>query len=259
MLFSSTNDVYEIFDYSDVETESSHTESGFKSEAPTSSEKLNMSSFKSGPYTSQFSPLTPTSKPYIKEHFMESNSDNETDEFRLTPRDDDKKLLKETQMNNLKSSKEISTPTRLSDFSNPVIKNYLKAKEQQIGEGSSRKMNDLSKKPKNFQDLVKTKLNNQNYPTAKSAPPKSMRTNFERPKKPQSAAPKTPQYGRQDSTLNEFQIEKVVSWMTVNDDNFESEFEYSVAGPENEEKTGMTKGETTYKEITEFIKGKDLN
>lgn len=189
---------------------------------------------------------------------MESNSDNEIDDFRLTPKDDEKKSIKvgDIQMNNLKN-KEISTPNRLSDFSNPVIKNYLKAKEQQIGESSSRKINDLSKKSKNFQDLVKTKVNNnQTYTAAsKSAPPKSVRTNFDRTKKPQSALSKTPQYGRQDSTLNEFQIEKVVSWMTVNDDNFESEFEYSVAGPDNEEKTSMAKDDT-YKEITDFIKGK---
>jgi hypothetical protein len=183
---------------------------------------------------------------------MESNSDNEIDEFRLTPKDDEKKSIKvgATQMNNMKNT---ATPTRLSDFSNPVIKNYLKAKEQQIGESSSRKINDLSKKPKNFQDLVKTKVNNNQ--TFSKSPPKSVRTNFDRTKKPQSALSKTPQYGRQDSTLNEFQIEKVVSWMTVNDDNFESEFEYSVTGPENEEKTSMAKDDT-YKEITDFIKGK---
>ncbi len=168
---------------------------------------------------------------------MESNSDNEIEEFQ----GDDKKL------NNLKG-KEMSAPTRLSDFSNPVIKNYLKAKEQQIGEGSSKKVNDLSKKPKNFQDLVKNKLNN-----APKTAPKSTRAAF---KRPQSASAKTPQFDRQDSKLNEFQIEKVVSWMTVNDDNFESEFEYSVAGGENEGKT-MTEKEDTYKEITDFIKGKN--
>lgn len=183
---------------------------------------------------------------------MESNSDNEVDDFRV--RKDEKLSKIEPQMNNLKE-KDISGANRLSDFSNPVIKNYLKAKEQEIGT-SPRKLNDLSKKPKNFQDLVKTKLNNsQTYNPPKSAPSKTPRISFEK-KKPHSATSKSSNnYNRQDSTLNEFQIEKVVSWMTVNDDNFESEFEYSIAGPENEGKLNLAKEDSTYREINDFIKG----
>lgn len=182
---------------------------------------------------------------------MESNSDNEIDDFR--PQKDEKSA----KMNNLKG-KEILTSNRLSDYSNPVIKNYLKAKEQEIGT-SSRKLNDLSKKPKNFQDLVKSKLNNStSFSSTKSAPSKSVRISFEKPKKPHSASSKSPNCNRQDSTLNEFQIEKVVSWMTVNDDNFESEFEYSIAGQENDQKLTMAKDDT-YREISDFIKGRQVN
>lgn len=185
---------------------------------------------------------------------MESISDNEMDDFRPQK---DEKSVKDQQMNNLKG-KEILNTTRLSDFSNPVIKNYLKAKEQEIGT-SSRKLNDLSKKPKNFQDLVKSKLNNStSFSSTKSAPAKSVRISFEKSKKPHSACSKSPNCNRQDSTLNEFQIEKVVSWMTVNDDNFESEFEYSIVGQESDQKLTANKDDT-YREISDFIKGRKIS
>jgi hypothetical protein len=57
--------------------------------------------------------------------------------------------------------------------------------------------------------------------------------------------------------LDEFQIEKVVSWMSVNEENF-SEFEFSMSTQVNDNKSALVekaKGDdSTYQEIVDIIK-----
>lgn len=151
------------------------------------------------------------------------------------------------QLNNSKAKPTVAS--KLNQSTNPVIKNYLKAKEQEVDGFNNRvtittankKLNDLSKKPKTFKDLSKPKQTNSVVP--KSPAPSSATKQTKSPAQ-------TSMYARQDSNLDEFQIEKVVSWMTVNEDNF-SEFECSMAGNVNE---NTSKHDSTYQEIADIIK-----
>lgn len=115
------------------------------------------------------------------------------------------------------------------DSSNPVIKNYLKTKETDNEKLNNRitittankRLNDLSKKSKN------TKESNSGKPktagnTQKNLP--RITNSAEKQKKPKSSSSTCM---REDSNLDEFQIEKVVSWMSVHEEKF-SEFEYNV-------------------------------
>lgn len=298
---NSTNDVYEIdySDYDDQETESSGNV-----------EKLNKSSTGGGVGGEQ-KMMEPSSemannmngKQYIKEHYM-SNSDNELDEidYRYHSKENDKSakinqiiedykievgsinhhrhhaMNSNQQLNNSKE-KHSSVSSKLNQSTNPVIKNYLKAKEQDVSRlneaenynnnnrisitTSNKKLNDLSKKSKNFKDLTKPKLSNSlGYSTALKTPPsKPMHhqppphSTIDKTKKPKSPSAS---YARQDSNLDEFQIEKVVSWMSVNEENF-SEFEFSMAGHVNDNKTANDKRkgdehDSTYQEIADIIK-----
>lgn len=309
-------------------------------------------------------------KSYIKEHYM-SNSDNEMDEidYRYHSKSNNDKSSKinqiieeykiETatinhhrshgidspsssshQLNNSKgkSSSSVTTPPsattkQLNQSTNPVIKNYLKAKEHDFDNfhhqhhqhhhsnnsnnhhhnnnnrvtitTSNKKLNDLSKKSKNLREMTKPKIPNMSsmvaaaYSTVKSTTTKP--TTLQQQQQQQSSSsssslnvsgggvgcgsgssvvgimtstndkmkkPKSPSassiYTRQDSSLNEFQIEKVVSWMSVNEENF-SEFEFSMMGGSggqvNENKSlneRSTKSgdehDSTYQEIVDIIK-----
>lgn len=208
-------------------------------------------------------------KRYIKEHYMESNSDNEQEIDYHYRKENDKlskvnqnidtyKLGDITSMNNLKS-KTISSNScisnKLNQSSNQVIKNYLKTKEtgddfRLSSMTSTRKFNDLSKKNKNSKDMTKAKLSNSS--TLSSTSPSKLTTHYRPSSEKLKKSPKSPVsiYGRQESTLDEFQIEKVVSWMSVNEDNF-SEYEYSMPGALNDNKT---KVDSTYQEIANIIK-----
>lgn len=267
-----------------------------------------------------------SSKRYVREHYMESNSDNELDDLdfqsyqrskgnlkslKMNQIIDDYKLevaainhgitskpiVPTTQLNNLRSSYQItdSKGNRINPPINPVIKKYLKAKDQEIPSGnelhfnsnssmstSNRKINDLSKKSKNLKDMTKPSSlaskhsnNNNGGTNGRSAlvNPHHHHHRTSGSKKPLKS-PSTSLYGhqqtnRQDSVLDEFQIEKVVSWMSVNEDNF-SELDFGVisGGCSNavvnindtrNDKNGKdlvekSKDETTYQEIVSFIK-----
>lgn len=219
-------------------------------------------------------------KIYVKENYQVSNSDNELDEvdFRFNTKNSEyrqkspekssqfSQVIKDykmevgtshhttshttnhsIQLNNSKTKPSVAS--KLNQSTNPVIKNYLKAKEQDVDGFNNRvtittankKLNDLSKKPKTFKDLSKPKQTNAVAP--KSPAPSSA---TKQPKAPTQSS----MYARQDSNLDEFQIEKVVSWMTVNEDNF-SEFECNMAGNVNE---NTSKHDSTYQEIADIIK-----
>lgn len=231
---------------------------------------------------------------YIKEHYM-SNSDNELDEidYRYHSKANDKstkinQIIEEykievgsinhagrhhaMELNNSKAKQSVAS--KLNQSTNPVIKNYLKAKEQDMGPlgdnfnnhrvsitTSNKKLNDLSKKSKNFKDLTKPKLS-LGYSAVKTQPTKPMHhqplphSTMDKTKKPKSPSTSSI-YARQDSNLDEFQIEKVVSWMSVNEENF-SEFEFNMAGQANVdkslEKRPKSEHDSTYQEIADIIK-----
>ena len=279
---NSTNDVYEIdySDYDDQETESSQASGNLEKLNKTSGEVKASSEI--------------NRKPYVKEHYM-SNSDNELDEidypYHSKANDKSSKINQiiedykievgsinqrhhhtmdtTTQLNNSKAKPSVAS--KLNQSTNPIIKNYLKAKEQDV-DGSynnrvsittaNKKLNELSKKPKTFKDLSKPKQSNSMAATySKASPTKPMQhhqppqhSTIDKTKKPKSPSSI---YARQDSNLDEFQIEKVVSWMTVNEDNF-SEFECVVNGQVNGSKSMETrKGnehDSTYQEIADIIK-----
>lgn len=284
--------MYEIdySDYDDQETESSHASGNL--------EKLNKSLANVGEPT-KMEPMEMNGKPYIKEHYM-SNSDNELDEidYRYHLKSNDKSLkinqviedykmevgtinhhrqhhaMEPHQLNNSKAKHSVAS--KLNQSTNPVIKNYLKTKEQDMGTLNShenfnnhrvsittpnKKLNDLSKKSKNLKDMTKPKMSNSlGFSTVKSAPIKpiisSSAVTIKKPKSPST----TSMYARQDSNLDEFHIEKVVSWMTVNEENF-SEFEFSIATQVNDKKSTVevekrkSDGhDNTYQEIQDIIK-----
>jgi hypothetical protein len=275
--------VYEIdySDYDDQETESSQASGNL--------EKLNKS-LANGGESAKMEPMEMNGKPYIKEHYM-SNSDNELDEidYRYHSKSNDKSLKinqviedykmevgtihhrqhhEPHQLNNSKAKQ--TTAAKLNHSTNPIIKNYLKAKEQELGTmtdfnnhrvsitTSNKKLNDLSKKSKNLKDMTKPKISNSlSYSTVKTAPIKPIISGGSATtKKPKS--PSKTLYSRQDSNLEKFQIEKVVSWMTVNEENF-SEFEFSIATQVNESKLSRDKEknnehDNTYQEIQDIIK-----
>lgn len=282
-------------DYDDQETESSQASGNL--------EKLNKSSMSGGVETKPSSSETAhnmNGKQYIKEHYM-SNSDNELDEIdyryhsksvenssKINQIIEDYKIevgsinhqrphaIDANQLNNSKAKPSVTS--KLNQSTNPVIKNYLKAKEQDVGRlneaenfnnnrisitTSNKKLNDLSKKAKNFKDLTKpSKLSNSlGYSTVKTPPTKPAQyhqsTTLSTVKKPKSPSTSSI-YARQDSNLDEFQIEKVVSWMSVNEENF-SEFEFSITAQANESKSEekLRKGDehdSTYQEIADIIK-----
>lgn len=128
----------------------------------------------------------------------------------------------EAKLNNVKQQ-EAKERNRI-DTTSPVIKNYLKTKDSDQEKlnirpaSSSKKFNDLSKKSKHSAKSLRSHSANSNKNSKTSGSVSSQ--NSDKPKKPKSP--------RDDSSLNEFQIEKVTSWMTVNEDTF-SEFEYSEA------------------------------
>jgi hypothetical protein len=292
-------------------------------------------------------------KSYIKEHYM-SNSDNEMDEidYRYHSKSNDKsskinQIIEEykietaainhhhrshaidssSQLNNSKGKSSTtssgissnSTTKQLNSSTNPVIKNYLKAKEHDFGSStmssdnfhhhqhhqhhsnnsnnhnnnnrvtittSNKKLNDLSKKSKNLREMTKPKIPNMSsmvaYSTVKSTATKPatlqqqqsssslngggsgssgiMTSTNDKMKKPKSPSASSI-YTRQDSSLNEFQIEKVVSWMSVNEENF-SEFEFSMMGGQVNENKSLNEHRTksgdehdsTYQEIVDIIK-----
>lgn len=297
---NSTNDVYEIdySDYDDQETESSgNVEKLNKSSAVGVSDEQKMME----PSSEMVNNMN--GKQYIKEHYM-SNSDNELDEidYRYHSKENDKStkinqiiedykievgsinhhrqnhaMSSNQQLNNSKE-KQQSVSSKLNQSTNPVFKNYLKAKEQDVSRlndvetynnnrisitTSNKKLNDLSKvKSKNFKDLTKPKLSNSlGYSTVKTPPSKPMhhqpppQSTIDKTKKPKSPSAS---YARQDSNLDEFQIEKVVSWMSVNEENF-SEFEFSMTGHVNDNKAASDKRkvdehDSTYQEIADIIK-----
>lgn len=281
--------MYEIdySDYDDQETESSQASGNL--------EKLNKSLANVGEPMKMEPEMN--GKPYIKEHYM-SNSDNELDEidYRYHSKSNDKSLkinqviedykmevgtinhhrqhhaMESSQLNNSKVKHSVAS--KLNQSSNPVIKNYLKAKEQDVGAmngqdnfnnhrvsitTSNKKLNDLSKKSKNLKDMTKPKISNSlSYSSVKTAPTKPIISSgsaaTKKPKSPSTAS----MYARQDSNLDEFHIEKVVSWMTVNEENF-SEFEFSVATQVNENKSSREQEkrdehDSTYQEIQDIIK-----
>lgn len=285
--------MYEIdySDYDDQETESSQASGNL--------EKLNKSLADEAKMEAASEMVNNMNgKQYIKEHYM-SNSDNELDEidYRYHSKAGDKSskinqiiedyklevgsinhhhrhhAMDATQLNNskAKSSSSSSVASKLNQSTNPVIKNYLKTKEQDVGTSdnynnhrvsittSNKKLNDLSKKSKNLKDLTKPKLSNSlayssvKTPPAKPLQPTSSHDKTKKPKSPSAAS----MYARQDSNLDEFQIEKVVSWMTVNEENF-SEFEFSMAGQANDNKSSsLATGkadDSTYQEIVDIIK-----
>lgn len=279
--------MYEIdySDYDDQETESSQASGNL--------EKLNKSL---ASVESKIEPMVNNvnGKRYIKEHYM-SNSDNELDEidYRYHSKTDDKSLkinqiiedykievgsinhhrhhaMDSTPLNNSKGKQSVSS--KLNQSTNPVIKNYLKAKEQDLGglhggdnynnhrvsiTTSNKKLNDLSKKSKNLKDLTKPKLSNSlGYASVVKTPPTKPSSMHHHQPSPhdKTKKPKSPAYPRQDSNLDEFQIEKVVSWMSVNEENF-SEFEFSMAGQVSDNKSSAEKEkESTYQEIVDIIK-----
>ncbi|CRL02617.1 CLUMA_CG015915, isoform A [Clunio marinus] len=298
----STNDVYEIdySDYDDQETESSQASGNL--------EKLNKSS---GSIQEKMEPLSEmvnnmNGKQYIKEHYM-SNSDNELDEidYRYHSKANDKPLkinqiiedyknevgsinhhrhqqamVETNQLNNSKGKTSASMMgSKLNQSTNPVIKNYLKAKED-VGmlssscnnnhnnrisiNTSNKKLNDLSKKSKNLKDLTKPKMSNSlGCSTVKTLPTKHVQHDVspqnvkDKIKKAKSSSSSS--YTRQDSNLDEFQIEKVVSWMSVNEESF-SEYELNMADNGSDNKSPMTKEtkgnehDSTYQEIVDIIK-----
>lgn len=290
---NSTNDVFEIdySDYDDQETESSQASGNL--------EKLNKSSMNGAEtkmeLTSSEMAHNMNGKQYIKEHYM-SNSDNELDEidYRYHPKAENSSKINQiiedykievgsinhqrhhaTDANQLNNSKtKPSVASKLNQSTNPVIKNYLKAKEQDVGRlnesenfnnnrisitTSNKKLNDLSKKTKSFKDLTKSKLSNSlGYSAVKTPTTKPLHL---QPTPPAARKPKSPStsiYKRQDSNLDEFQIEKVVSWMSVNEENF-SEFEFSMTGEASEGKSDekarkSAEHDSTYQEIADIIK-----
>lgn len=285
---NSTNDVYEIdySDYDDQETESSQASGNL--------EKLNKSSSANVAHESKVDGAIAESvngKHYVKEHYM-SNSDNELDEidYRYHSKANDKSLKINqiiedykievgsinhqhshrhltTQLNNSKEKHSVGVANKLNQSTNPVIKNYLKTKEQDVVGGdnynnnrisittSNKKLNDLSKKSKSFKDLTKSKLSNSMGFSAMKTPPKSTHSQphsaMDKAKKPKSPSASS-MYTRQDSNLDEFQIEKVVSWMSVNEENF-SEYEFSQAV--NDTKAIVVENrDSTYQEIADIIK-----
>lgn len=285
--------MYEIdySDYDDQETESSQASGNL--------EKLNKSLANVGePTKTEPTENNMNGKSYIKEHYM-SNSDNELDEidYRYHPKSNDKSskinqiiedykievgtinhhrhhhAMDSSQLNNSKTKHSVAS--KLNQSTNPVIKNYLKAKEQDVGPlndnynnnrvsitTSNKKLNDLSKKSKNLKDMTKPKLSNSlGFSSLKTPPTKSMMSqsaSIDKTKKPKSPSTSS-LYARQDSNLDEFQIEKVVSWMTVNEENF-SEYEFSMATQANNNKSlSMEKGksdehDSTYQDIVDIIK-----
>ncbi|XP_070501319.1 centrosomal protein of 131 kDa isoform X2 [Chironomus tepperi] len=298
----STNDVYEI-DYSD--TESSQTSGNVEKLNKSLDEQQIQQNHRHHQEDDKVTSFSNT-KRYVKEHYMESNSDNELDELDYRYRKENEKSFKlnqiiddyktevatinhrmtdkattvstaATQLNNLRNKQQIidSNGNKLNQSMNPVIKKYLKAKEQEIGTSNenynnsvsnNRKINDLSKKSKNLKDLTKPTKHSNTFGKASSATTGHNRTsNGDKMKKPPKS-PSTGLYGhqqRQDSTLDEFQIEKVVSWMSVNEDNF-SELDFNIIGGgsgigtchinDNNKEVEKGKDESTYQEIVSFIK-----
>jgi hypothetical protein len=151
---------------------------------------------------------------------------------------------------------------QLNQSTNVVIKNYLKAKEQHVVDEqmkSNRNFNDLSKKSKNNKELTKSKFSNappinSSGKLTTSSTTSSSKVNNQPDKMKKSGKTLGSMYDRQNSGIDEFQIEKVVSWISVNEDNF-SEFEYSVA------ETSIAKNDKqhdkvddTFQEIADIIK-----
>lgn len=125
----------------------------------------------------------------------------------------------ETKLNNVKEQ-EAKEKNRIESTS---LKNFLKPKDSDHDKlnirpvSSLKKFNDLSKKKHTVKSQRSHSANsNKNNKTSGSVSSQ----NSDKPKKQKSP--------RDDSNLSEFQIEKVTSWMTVNEDTF-SEFEYSEA------------------------------
>lgn len=339
---SSTSDVYEIdySDYDDQETESSQASAGGNLEKLNKSLRDSSSSnnivrnnkISTGSGSIAGVDVEMNGKSYIKEHYT-SNSDNEMDEidYRYQNKSNNKSskinqiiedykieaatinhhhrpVIDSSSLNNstkLKSSTSASSSSassKLNQSTNPVIKNYLKAKEQDFSVDnhnnhnrvtittSNKKLNDLSKKSKNLREMTKPKIPNMQqqstYSSVKTSKPTTMQTSSfssscmntlvpasapptssaqDKLKKPKSPSTTSSIYARQDSKLNEFQIEKVVSWMSVNEENF-SEFEFSIAGAPPAGVNGnkstsddIAKAEhdvhdSTYQEIVDIIK-----
>lgn len=279
-------------DYDDPETESSHTSANLekrnKSLNNIETEYKSHNGGSGGTNGSNGINNNKNNKQYVKEHYMESNSDNELDEIdygQINEYDlkDDKssktnqiiedykieiatinhrhhhqrmiespsssansRTTTDVQLNNVKNNKnsdgKLPTDSKLNQSTNPVIKNYLKAKEQDVKDGENynriaqKNLNDLSKKSKNLKDTISMKPKpstmSQTFTTAAmkttsknhhNIQPSSVTEKMKKPKSPSVSAT----YARQDSNLDEFQIEKVVSWMSVNEENF-SEFEFNL-------------------------------
>lgn len=107
-----------------------------------------------------------------------------------------------------------------SDTTNSVIKNYIKIKEQSIKPNLPVKKKTMemvtSKKSKPVKTLVKPKSANNIMTTNKSILRNKTTTQSDKIlKKSKSVG-----YIRQDSNLDEFQMDKVVSWMSINEDSF---------------------------------------
>lgn len=285
-------------DYDDPETESSHTSANLEELNKTLNNietdcKLHNGSNVDDINGSNGINNNKNNKQYVKEHYMESNSDNELDEIdygQINEYDikDDKsskmnqiiedykieistinhrhhhqrmiespsssansRTTNSVQLNNVKNTRNcdgkiIPRNSKLNQSTNPVIKNYLKAKEQDVSDVCGgvnfnpialKKLNDLSKKSKNLKETLsmKPKPSTMSVTYTTAAVMKATSKNhhniqpaaIEKLKKPKSPLSVSATYTRQDSNLDEFQIEKVVSWMSVNEENF-SEFEFNL-------------------------------
>lgn len=317
----STNDVYEI-EYSDYDQETDSSQASGNLEKLNKSlacmEPLLTSAMNAQPSMSNsnnirsqtnasvaINEMTNTNgKQYIKEHYMESNSDNELDETDYRYNHRTKSNDKSSTMNQIIEDYKIEVGTsinhhspspsdshqlnnsrvksaingaKLNQSTNAVIKNYLKTKDQDIDSfnnnsnrisitTSNKKLNDLSKRSlKCMKDFNKPKLSNatMSFQPSKAQPKSALHhqphnDKMKKPPKSPSAIGQSP-YNRQNSNLDEFQIEKVVSWMSVNEENF-SEFEFSMAGGgqshDNKANDGVKNGDhdSTYQEIADIIK-----
>ncbi|XP_053688612.1 centrosomal protein of 131 kDa [Sabethes cyaneus] len=141
--------------------------------------------------------------------------DSKEDCLNLNLNNETKPLLMDKNLQAGKSTtKEVvsADKNKLDSSSNAIIKNYFKVKEQNF--------NDLkSNKTSQKNNVLASKKNGK--PTVdKSKSAEGQKSILRNPKKNNSSGKYSTSLSRQDSNISEFQMDKVVSWMSCNEDTF---------------------------------------
>ncbi|XP_062559698.1 centrosomal protein of 131 kDa isoform X2 [Armigeres subalbatus] len=136
------------------------------------------------------------------------------DAVRLNLNNESKPILVDKNVQAIKQGPKLEK-NKLDSSSNQIIKNYFKVKEQNF--------NDMKSVKSNQKNNNLLKKNGKGLEKPKSA---DVHKSILRNAKKNNAAPKfSAPLCRQESNISEFQMEKVVSWMSCNEDTFPKPYE----------------------------------